>query len=177
MEGPLRLFVALDPSPEARAELAALVAPARERFDARWTAPDKWHLTLAFLGETPEEALPGVKAAVDAAAAACPPLRLWVEGAGTFGGRRPRVLWLGLAGDTAPCEELSLALHAAVLEAERGGLHLTVARARRDARALLRAAHALEGARSSAFEVRELTLYESRGGAYAPLHRARLGSI
>jgi 2'-5' RNA ligase len=44
----VRLFVAVWPSPEAVAELAALSRP--DTPGLRWTGPDQWHVTLRFLG-------------------------------------------------------------------------------------------------------------------------------
>lgn len=55
----MRLFVALLPPPEALAELEAAVAPLRPDWPGlRWAGSDRWHVTLAFLGEVAEP-LPG----------------------------------------------------------------------------------------------------------------------
>jgi RNA 2',3'-cyclic 3'-phosphodiesterase len=54
----VRLFVALLPPPEALDELEAAVAPLRPGWpDLRWAAAERWHVTLAFLGEVAEAAL------------------------------------------------------------------------------------------------------------------------
>jgi len=45
-----RLFVAVWPPAEVLERVAALERPAVEGL--RWTAPDQWHVTLRFLGET-----------------------------------------------------------------------------------------------------------------------------
>ncbi len=51
----MRLFVAVWPSDEVAAALAALPRP--EAPGLRWTRPDQWHVTLRFLGEAdPDEA-------------------------------------------------------------------------------------------------------------------------
>jgi len=51
----MRLFVAVLPPQGALAELEAAVAPLRPAWpDLRWAGQDRWHLTLAFLGEQPE---------------------------------------------------------------------------------------------------------------------------
>jgi 2'-5' RNA ligase len=74
----------------------------------RWTVPDRWHLTLLFLGRVPEA---DVLALVDAAApavAATPPLTLRLAGGGRFGSvRRPQVAWAGLDGDVEPLVQLA----------------------------------------------------------------------
>ena len=48
----MRLFVAIWPTAEVRDRLRALVRPAVPGL--RWTMPDQWHVTLAFLGEVPD---------------------------------------------------------------------------------------------------------------------------
>jgi 2'-5' RNA ligase len=60
----MRLFVAIIPPPEVAAELSRRLRPLRSSPQAatppglRWTSPDSWHVTLAFLGEVPEPVLP-----------------------------------------------------------------------------------------------------------------------
>jgi 2'-5' RNA ligase len=62
----LRLFVGAYPPPDVVADLAALVAglelgrPQPEGHSLRLVAPDRWHLTLAFLGEIPDGRLGAV---------------------------------------------------------------------------------------------------------------------
>lgn len=53
----LRLFFALWPDPQTRAALAALAARVAGETGGRATAPDNVHLTLAFLGAQPREAV------------------------------------------------------------------------------------------------------------------------
>ncbi|MGY1600899.1 RNA 2',3'-cyclic phosphodiesterase [Geodermatophilus sp. SYSU D00815] len=95
------MFFAVDPSPEARAHLAAAVAPLRGApGEPRWTAPERWHLTLLFLGDVPAGKVPALVEAAGPAVAAAAPMTLRVAGVGRFGSRRrPQVAWAGLAGD------------------------------------------------------------------------------
>ncbi|HEX9065861.1 MAG TPA: RNA 2',3'-cyclic phosphodiesterase [Streptosporangiaceae bacterium] len=52
----MRLFVAVLPPPGALAELETAVAPLRSGWPAlRWAGGERWHVTLAFLGEVAEE--------------------------------------------------------------------------------------------------------------------------
>jgi 2'-5' RNA ligase len=134
----VRLFVALVPPPEAVAHLAAAVAPARERHPGlRWTAPERWHLTLAFLGEVEDRLLPGLGERLQRAARRHGPPALSLAGAGRFGAQ---VLWVGVHGETDAVTRLAASAAAA---GRRVGLrtadgpgqrpyrpHLTVARAR-----------------------------------------------
>jgi 2'-5' RNA ligase len=58
----VRLFVAVWPSEDVAAALAALDRPVVE--GVRWTTPDQWHVTLRFLGsvEAAEPAIAAVEA-------------------------------------------------------------------------------------------------------------------
>ena len=60
----MRLFVGLWPPPEVDALLAALVRAPHP--SVRWTTPDQWHVTLRFLGEVADEAVPGLVGALAA---------------------------------------------------------------------------------------------------------------
>ena len=125
--GSSRLFIAAVPPPSVRAALVAMQdalragpaarpTPARE---LRWVRPEAMHLTLRFLGGTPGERAPAIGRALAATAAASPPIDLRLGALGTFGGHRPRVVWVGLEGDLA-----ALAACAAMLNRApgRGGL-------------------------------------------------------
>lgn len=117
----MRLFVALRPSPEAVADLRAR--------RPRWpSAPERWHVTLAFLGEVggPDE----VHAQLGRVSA--PGFDLHLEGSGTFGRTGP--VWVGVGGDIEALRglqaEVVRAVRAAGVELERKAYrpHLTVGR-------------------------------------------------
>jgi RNA 2',3'-cyclic 3'-phosphodiesterase len=57
VSGPVRrrLFVALPVDPGVAEDLSAALAGRRAGTDWRWTAPETWHVTLAFLGEVWED--------------------------------------------------------------------------------------------------------------------------
>ena len=70
--------------------------------------PDRWHLTLLFLGAAPADCVPALVDAAAEAVAGAPAMRLRVAGAGRFGPvRRPQVFWAGLDGDVEPLVELA----------------------------------------------------------------------
>lgn len=106
----MRLFVALYPSREALDHVAAAVdrlrlgAAAAAGTNLRITARPLWHLTLAFLGEVPEQRAEAAAGALAAGAqrwrerAARPPV-LRLAGGGKFGRRQSTLLWIGLAGE------------------------------------------------------------------------------
>jgi 2'-5' RNA ligase len=89
----LRLFVAVDlprPTQEAVAERFTDIR------GARWVKPHQLHITLRFMGKTPEQELPEIRARLGAVRA--PAFTLAAHGIGSFppSARRARVLWLGL---------------------------------------------------------------------------------
>ncbi len=90
----MRLFVGVIPSPEAISHAAGAVNRiASTAPDVRWIPPERWHLTLVFLGEVDPETVPRLASALDAAGSSYEEVEgLRLAGAGTF----PGVLWLGL---------------------------------------------------------------------------------
>lgn len=180
MEAPatLRLFVALDLPAGEKARVQAAVEPLRPRFPLKWVRDESWHLTLVFLGDTAAARVPELTATLDRVCAAHPPVSLRLRGAGTFGGARPRVLWLGVEGALAPAQALQAELQAALqvkAEHDAWSPHLTLARAKsfRGNPALADAARELS-AFAGAFTVPAVTLFETRGGRYHALHAAPL---
>ncbi len=131
----MRLFVAVSPSADALADLADGLAAAQTLDTTgalRWSRPDTWHLTLAFLGEVPDEGLPALRARLERAGRRHAEHEVAFRGAGKFDGR---VLWIGLDGARSELRALAQSVQAA---ARRTGIagedrpyrpHLTVARA------------------------------------------------
>jgi 2'-5' RNA ligase len=99
----------VDPPEEARADLARALAPLRGApGEPHWTTPDRWHLTLLFLGTVPGADVPAVVAAAGQPVSATPPMTLRLAGGGRFGSlRRPQVAWAGLDGDVRPLVDLA----------------------------------------------------------------------
>jgi 2'-5' RNA ligase len=97
----VRLFVALGLPDRAAAELDQVVGPLRPGWPGlRWTGPDAWHLTLAFLGEVDGPVAAALPARLERAAARHPALSLALCGAGAFPSTaRARVVWAGVQGD------------------------------------------------------------------------------
>lgn len=94
----MRLFVALEVPEAVRRELGRRVAALRDRLPrARWVDPEMVHLTLLFLGQTPDDQVPALSAKLREAFAKHPPMTLRLSGGGTFPPKRPaRVAWVGL---------------------------------------------------------------------------------
>lgn len=86
-----RLFVALELPEDLLARLEAL----KPEFPGiPWTPRNNLHLTLRFIGNVPEEDIPGIRAALRTVRAGCFFLR--VRGLGIFAQSRQTILWAGL---------------------------------------------------------------------------------
>lgn len=97
----MRLFLALNLPANVRAAGHAAAAPLREVApDLAWTAADKLHLTVKFLGDEPETAVAPLVAALTSVVEHHAPALLDLGPIGAFPSwRRPRVLWLGVRPD------------------------------------------------------------------------------
>ena len=190
----MRLFTAVELDAGLRTtvwraarELAQSLERSTPRFRARWTPEENLHITLVFLGETPEARLAALADALQPTFAT----RVFALGLTGFGrfppSGAPRVLWLGVGKGhealTALCGETAARFLPLGFEPERRKYfpHVTVARATDEAkadRAALR--HALE-ARSGdvgSCTATHVTLFRSRlspkGAAYEPVLRVPL---
>ena len=135
-----RLFVAVPLSEPARVAVAEVVERIRagepEGRGVRWVRLDGLHVTLRFLGPTPEARVADVAAAVASAAAGTAPFSIRIAGADAFPPvGRPRTLWLDLdrgvdelAGLAARLDD-ALALSGWERERRPFRAHLTLARA------------------------------------------------
>jgi len=108
----MRLFVALDIPQNAAAYIAGVQQRLRQEVAAeRWQPLDNLHLTLHFLGDVPESLLPDLCGDMDIVSAIINPFSLKAGGFGAFPhAEHPRVLWLGLRGQTSPLKQLHLLL-------------------------------------------------------------------
>ena len=55
-----KLFFALWPDNRQRDKLRDVITPATRLIDGRAVPRDKWHMTLLYLGDFPETAIPGL---------------------------------------------------------------------------------------------------------------------
>ena len=172
----MRLFVAIELSAEQKEAVRGAVEPWLH-LPAKWARGEGLHLTLAFLGETPESRLVELGQRLDQVTAKHPPIRLALAGAGAFGDSSPRVLWLGISGETARLNALAAEVAARLgLPETPWTAHGTIARAkpRGGDPALDAVMKGLEGFRTAPFIAPSVTLFESRGGQYFARHSATL---
>lgn len=143
---------------ELRADLPSL----------RWTRPEHYHLTLAFLGEVDDLGRADVAERLARAAARNRPLELGLGGGGRFG---DRVLWTRVRGETDGLRRLADSVRAA---ARRARLpvedrpyrpHLTLARSTGGPSGLRSAVSRLDGFAGRPWTVDALHLVRSHLGA------------
>jgi RNA 2',3'-cyclic 3'-phosphodiesterase len=185
----MRLFVAVDPPAYVRGHLTARLhdlplhdpAPQDVRLhdpaphhvrQLRWTAPEQWHVTLAFLADVPDSKVNGLSAALSTAATALAGFTASLAGAGAFPRpARATTLWCGIDPGSTELAALAAAVATAV---QAAGLslddrpfhpHLTLARCQpTDLRPVVRR---LADYRGPQFPVHEIALVSSRLGGGA----------
>ena len=134
-----RLFIAIELAEEMREGIASIQERLR-RIDnncIRWTQPDGAHLTLKFLGNVSGQKVSSLASAMQAACVGQMPFTLSLSVPGVFPDKaHPRVLWVGLEGDTqtmatlqhkvdAGCQKLGFAA-----EPQSFSPHITLGRVR-----------------------------------------------
>jgi 2'-5' RNA ligase len=183
----MRLFVAIVPPEGVLEHLDEFLSVRRQAADRaegfRWTVPDQWHLTLAFMESVAERHLDDLVERLGRAAHRRTPFELGFAGGGAFpNAGRAKVLWLGVSGDTQTqlvgartepsSQELSRLATGARAAATRAGAvvaggkfrpHLTLARLGRpqEVTKWVRLLDAYEGPR---WTVEEFALIESHLG-------------
>jgi RNA 2',3'-cyclic 3'-phosphodiesterase len=172
----MRLFIAVLPPQDALAELEAAVAPLRSSWpDLRWAGQDRWHLTLAFLGEVAETRLDGLRERLARAASRHNKMRVRIGRGGAFPSpAKARVLCAHIQGERADLDTLRALAASIAAGARRAGApppdegrkyrpHVTLARSRRPAD-LSALTEALAGYSGSAWNATHIELIRSQTG-------------
>lgn len=158
----------------------------------RWTNPDGVHLTLKFLGDTPEDRVTAIAEAMTAAAAGFEPFELRIAGLGCFPNPRlARVLWVGAAEPPKALAGLQRAVDLQMSrldfarETRAFSPHLTLGRVNDristdERRTLSDLLNKPQADVLGAIPVTEIVLFKSdlrpSGAVYSALARARLGA-
>ncbi|MEO6207351.1 MAG: RNA 2',3'-cyclic phosphodiesterase [Candidatus Limnocylindrales bacterium] len=189
-----RIFIAVPLPAKAVEAVAGVVDSVRAMplpdgsRDVRWVRLDGLHLTLRFLGPTPEDRVGQTSAAMESVAARTLPSMGELAGSGAFPPTgRPRTIWIGVVEGAAALGEVSRDLAAALdsvgwpPDARPFRAHLTLARSDGIAAGSLvadRLAAAFAG-QIIPFRIERLVLYESVTGGgparYVPVSEAPLG--
>lgn len=181
----LRTFIGIELGETLSASLDAhKVRVTRIAPQARWLPRDSMHLTLTFLGEMADSAVPGIDAALARVGRAHGPFSIRLRGSGIFGPlNAAKVLWAGFDGDLTPLR--SLQRHV-VEELGKLGIppdfevfepHVTLARCKnpRGDATLVKCADVLRTTDFGDLRATEVvfctTVIDSEGMKYAPLSR------
>jgi RNA 2',3'-cyclic 3'-phosphodiesterase len=186
----LRVFIALElPSQVQNAlyERASALHKTSPSGAVRWVAADAMHLTLKFLGDTPQAQIPAINAAVETALAGLEPLTLAAQGIGCFPDlSHPKVVWAGLEGDLSELKTLRdrIEMYVSPLgyptEKRPFRPHLTLGRVKDEDKAV---GEAVQKAQSQIGEIanwqsRHVSVIQSRltpsGAVYTPLVKFQL---
>lgn len=177
----MRLFVAVVPPRPVLLELrAALSTLPHTDGNLRWTHPESWHITLAFLGEVPKQSLPELTERLSRAASRATPMELAVAGGGQFDSQ---VLWAGIQGDRDRLGRLSETVAAAArrcrvrVDERPFRPHVTLALSRGEQAPDLRPyVERMTAFRTPRWLVKEMELFESMpptGPGRSPIYLSR----
>jgi 2'-5' RNA ligase len=157
-------------------------------FRMGWVLPENIHLTLKFLGEIPKQDIDIVSQGMAETATLYSPMTFSAKGIGVFPTvKRPRVLWIGLNGDTYPLiqmqKDLEERLDAVGFPKEDRAFkaHLTIGRvkAELDPQKLVEVMEKFSGIESERFIADKIILFRSElkpgGAVYTELHSVDLG--
>jgi 2'-5' RNA ligase len=183
----MRLFVAIELPGEIKKEIGRVQDELRKiGAHAAWTRPEGIHLTLKFLGEAPDAKAPEVLRALSVVRGRGT-VSLEVAGAGAFPNvKAPRVLWLGVAGESEKLAALQAAVEDAMAvlgferEDRRFSPHLTLGRVKflRHRDDWQRIVESVRDVRLGGFEADHISLIKSElrreGAVYTEVGRVEL---
>ena len=186
-----RTFIAIEVGNDVRARATSLVRKL-QRSDAKtsWTKLESLHLTLKFLGDTPDVKIPDVCQAIARAAARSQPINASFGSAGAFPNvDRPKTIWIGVDEGFEELCALQASLEEELLELgfprepRKFKPHVTLGRVRQagptqvELGALLAQHHKYSGGKVTVNEVLAMASFlDSDGPSYQVLGRARLGT-
>jgi 2'-5' RNA ligase len=149
-----------------------------------WVKTGNLHVTLKFLGDTPESKIDELEQVVAQAVKGLTPFGINVKGFGAFPNTRaPRSIWIGIEGDENALENLALQVEASVIdlgfpeESKPFRSHLTLARIKREhqevGQAIEKAGILADPFLFGRVLVEQVTLFKSdlrpTGSVYSPL--------
>lgn len=189
----VRAFIAIELPWSVKSSLSQLQDNLKksEYGSVKWVDSESIHLTLKFLGNIDAGRIPALTSAISEAAKGVTPFHLEFDAPGAFPHlRAPRVVWVGLKGDTASLNTLKDNIERALIplgfppESQRFSPHLTLGRVRdratpNERRLLGEAVSTLKAEVTCLFEVSSISLMRSRltreGAIYSCLASVALG--
>ena len=111
----IRTFVALPIPDNLKEHLGKAIATlGNKNAGVKWVRAENIHITLKFLGNISEDMITPLSQELDRAVEGFPPLHLGFSACGVFPNlKRPRVIWIGMKGDTALLSEIASSVDAA----------------------------------------------------------------
>ncbi|HPD56574.1 MAG TPA: RNA 2',3'-cyclic phosphodiesterase [Smithellaceae bacterium] len=182
----IRAFLAIEPPAAILDAVGTLQEKLKKEIAGKvnWTKAQGNHLTLKFFGNISQNDVKNICAAAEKQIALIPPLSLKIEKTGCFpGGKNPRVLWLGVTGDTEKLAALQARLEEGfenigfAREGRNFRPHLTLGRIKdpRQAKGAGEALRKYEDYCAGAFICNEMFLFQSRlnpqGAIYTKLEK------
>lgn len=147
----------------------------KKEIEYRWVPQENYHITLNFLGETPQEKLEPLKLKLEELSGRHEIFHLKIHGVGAFPSvREGRVIWMDVQNSLElrslqeDCEKQLLALGFKV-EERPFTPHLTIARLR-NARRLSDSISPLLNQNFGEMAVKMVTLYQSKAGGAFPVY-------
>ena len=176
----MRLFIAIQ-VPEFVKVLATKIKDelSLAGADIKWVEQENYHLTLKFLGEVDRKEIVKIREKLKEAAQVSAQFDLAVSKPGFFPGRnRPRVLHLGITGQTHMAEELARRIDAGLIQIgfepdHRRRFHLTLGRFRsqNNKERLLDLADNLQHEMDRKFHVDQFYLMDSQLSKQGPVYK------
>ena len=190
MRAPIRTFISVDVPDRVKAALGDLTGGLREKglSEVRWTRPQGIHLTLKFLGNIDPKMASSIVDGLKTAAQGTTAFQLGLGSLGVFPNiAKPRVIWMGLAGELEHLRLLQEAVEEQTLflgfSRDKRGFtpHLTLGRVRSSLSApkremLSRAIKTNSFASSLSWQVREANLIHSTLTPEGAIYR-KLGNV
>jgi RNA 2',3'-cyclic 3'-phosphodiesterase len=146
----IRTFIAIELDPPLKEAIAAVQESLKRELHGlaagvrlQWARANAIHLTLKFLGDIEEGRVGDILRALEEAGRSHEPFSVDVKGFGVFSNpRAPRVLWMGLSGQTDRLIRLAGSIDAALMplgfpvEPKPYTPHLTLARVKEQSRTI-----------------------------------------
>jgi len=113
----LRTFIAFETPEAIRQSITAFQSELKKSgADVRWEPPDKFHVTIKFLGNVEESRLPELTRQIQSVCENDRSFKVWYRGAGGFPDlKHPRVIWLGCENEDGVLANIKSALDTVLL--------------------------------------------------------------
>lgn len=178
-----RLFIAIELEDSIKDHILSFQKELKNSVlgDVKWVERENFHLTIKFLGETPENLIDDIKSILDETSYYFEPFYISLEGFGAFPSlKSPRVLWIGIEEGLGGLEKVFDFIEKRLVkkgfrkEDRPFSPHLTLGRVKdRDVRILKDLLFDKE-----VVLVSSITLFESKltpeGPIYTPIYRVNL---